>query len=218
MERHAHGALAHVELASRSRGSRRHRARSPAPRSAAGRAGFADAHRACRAAASARRCRPQACPATSSIGTVIAAPAPAHGVDQLVARDRPHPGAERHRRVPGMALEMNGQQGLLHNVLGFLDREPGTSEPAPRDRTDRRRQAGQQPVVGGRIARHGGTHQTGPIALALAHSALPLDFVPGRGTVTKLQNFDVDSQMWRNPHVPVRKRDTPRNTDRRRSE
>ena len=44
---------------------------------------------------------------------------------------------ERQRRIPGMPLEVNGQQGLLHHVLGLLGAKSSAAEPAPRNRPDR---------------------------------------------------------------------------------
>jgi len=70
-----------------------------------------------------------------------------------------------------MPLEVNGQQGLLHHVLGLLGAKSSAAKPAPRNRADRRRQARQQPVVGSSIAAVGRAHQVAPINVALAHSA-----------------------------------------------
>ena len=44
-------------------------------------------------------------------------PAASPQVDQLVAGDRMQPGRHRHRCIEGAALQMNSQQGLLHQIL-----------------------------------------------------------------------------------------------------
>src|SRR5919198_5619139 len=86
-----------------------------------------------------------------------------------------------------MPLEVNGQQGLLHHVLGLIGAKSGAAKPAPRNRADRRRQARQQPVVGSSIAAVGRAHQVAPIDLALAHSAFLR--VPTPRSLTLLLNY-----------------------------
>jgi hypothetical protein len=55
-------------------------------------------------------------------GYLYVAAAAAQRVDELVARDRPHPRAERLARVPRMALQVNCKQSLLHHVLDIVHR------------------------------------------------------------------------------------------------
>ena len=90
-----------------------------------------------------------------------------------------------------MPLEVNGQQGLLHHVLGLLGAKSSAAEPASRNRTDRGRQARQQPVVGSSIAAVGRAHQVAPINVALAHSASIRAYAPIPDAVTKLHAFYV---------------------------
>src|SRR5262249_12635673 len=98
---------------------------------------------------------------------------------------------------------MNGEQRLLHNVLCILGRESGAPEATPRNGTDRRREAYQQPVIGGGVAIYGCTHQAGPIAVALAH-VFPECFVPNCSLVTKQRAKRVDCPRSAKTHVPVK--------------
>ena len=77
----------------------------------------------------------------SSIGSTRRRAAAAHRVDDLVPRDRVDPGRKRLPGVPGMALEMDRQQGLLHRILDIRVPHPGAREtrrapsPAPTGRS-----------------------------------------------------------------------------------
>ena len=95
----------------------------------------------------------------SSMGTMSLSAAPAQVVDQLVAGDGIHPRKQRLALVPGVALEMHGQQRLLNHVLHILRTEPVLSKAAARQSTQYRRELLQQAVIRPRIAAHGGPHQ-----------------------------------------------------------
>jgi len=92
----------------------------------------------------------------------------------------------------GSGAECDGQVLVLHDVLGILSREACAPKAAPRDRADGRRQARQQPVVGGGVAIDGGTHQTSPIAVALAHPGFLGTYAPTSSVVTELQKPHVN--------------------------
>ena len=70
---------------------------------------------------------------------MIVEAAPAQVIDQLVAGDRAHPRFERLRLVPGVALQMHGEQSLLNDVLAVAPgRAPAASRPrrtTPRSHT-----------------------------------------------------------------------------------
>ena len=73
----------------------------------------------------------------------------AEGVDHLVAHDGVEPGPDGHVLAPGVALLVDGEQRLLHDVLDHVRREPGAARPGDpahhrRDRAQerRRRRAG----------------------------------------------------------------------------
>ena len=67
--------------------------------------------------------------------------APAQSVDDLVPRDRVDPGRKLLPGVPGVALEVDRQQGLLHCILDIRvarlsrARKPRAPLPAPNDRS-----------------------------------------------------------------------------------
>ena len=61
---------------------------------------------------------------------MIGEAAAAQMVDQLVARDRTQPGLQRLRLVPGVALQMHGQQSLLDDVLAIRIRPTGRRQAA----------------------------------------------------------------------------------------
>ncbi len=68
---------------------------------------------------------------------VAAHAAPAHRVDDLVARDRVDPGRQPEAAVPGLPLQMDRQQSLLHDILDIRVADPGARESAPRHRPHR---------------------------------------------------------------------------------
>src|SRR6202020_104762 len=63
--------------------------------------------------------------------------ATAECVYDLVARDRVHPGRERLPGVPGVALKVDRQQGLLHCILDVRVPNPGARKRAERHRPPR---------------------------------------------------------------------------------
>ena len=104
---------------------------------------------------------------------VIAAAAAAHSIDQLVAGDCAQPWSEWQRGIPGLPLEVNGEQGFLHDILGIIEWQSGAAQTPARRRPQGRRQAREQPIVGGGIALVGGPHPIGPINFELAQTGLP---------------------------------------------
>ena len=68
---------------------------------------------------------------------------------------------------------MDGEQDLLHDVLGIVARHPGAHEAAPRQRTQHGRETPEQPVVRSRITLGGGPHQVIPIGVTSVHAGLP---------------------------------------------
>ena len=60
----------------------------------------------------------------------------AEGVDDLVARDGIEPGAQRLVLAPGLPLEVDGEQDLLHHVLAGVvpERRAARAHHAPEDR------------------------------------------------------------------------------------
>ena len=54
--------------------------------------------------------------------------AAAQRVDQLVTRDREQPWRERSICVPGMSLQMHGEQNFLYDILGLIDRLSGSRQ------------------------------------------------------------------------------------------
>ena len=56
-----------------------------------------------------------------------AAAAPAQRIDELVAGDRRHPRPDQIGLPPGMAVQMDGEQRLLHNVLRIASGRGSTS-------------------------------------------------------------------------------------------
>ncbi len=87
---------------------------------------------------------------------------PAHRVDDLVASDRVHPGAELLARVPGVALEMDRQQSLLHRILDIGVAKPRARERRPRHRPDRTADFLQKSPVDALVARDRGLHHPRP--------------------------------------------------------
>src|SRR5262245_56433417 len=55
-------------------------------------------------------------------------PAPPERIDHLMPCDRPNPWGCRGHPVPALSLEVNGEQRLLHDILGI-----GIGEPRPRE-------------------------------------------------------------------------------------
>jgi hypothetical protein len=82
--------------------------------------------------------------------------AAAVGVDDLVARDGIDPWAERAVGLPGVAFEMNGQQGFLHDILS-VDAQART-DLAARLHTDDRGDLLEQSRIAGFIAGQSRAH------------------------------------------------------------
>ena len=63
---------------------------------------------------------------------MVAESTPTQVISQLVAGDRAKPRFERLRLVPGVALQMHGQQSLLNNILTIRRTSPRRCQ-APSD-------------------------------------------------------------------------------------
>ncbi len=87
---------------------------------------------------------------------------PAHRVDDLVASDRIHPRAELLARVPGVALQMDRQQSLLHRILDIGVAQSRARERRPRHRPHRTADFLQQTPVNAFVARDRGLHHARP--------------------------------------------------------
>ena len=72
--------------------------------------------------------------------------------------------------LPGVALQVNSEQGFLHDVLGIRIAFSGASEPAAGGCAQHRRQRLEQPLIGGRVAGIGPAHQAGPLGFAFPHA------------------------------------------------
>jgi hypothetical protein len=101
--------------------------------------------------------------------------APAQIVDQLVLRDRPHPGQQRLPLVPGLALQMHSQQRLLHHVLDLFRTQPVSGKTALHQPTQDRRKAPEHTAIGIRVAAVGSPHQLGPIRGLIRHAVTAFD-------------------------------------------
>ena len=110
----------------------------------------------------------------SSIGSAPSRPAATHRVDDLVAGDRVHPGPELLAAVPGVPLEMDRQQRLLHRILDIGVAQPGALKRPTRHRPDRTTDILQQPPVDPLVARHGGPHHLRPGIVRQAFDGRPL--------------------------------------------
>jgi len=69
-----------------------------------------------------------------------------------------------------MPLQMHRQQDVLHDILGLVDRLPGTRKAATRRCPQYRRDGFEQPAVSGSIARNRRPHQAGPFVVTFAHT------------------------------------------------
>jgi len=73
--------------------------------------------------------------------------AAAQRVDQLVAGDRKQPWGKRGADVPGVPLQMDRQQNVLHDVLGLIDRLPCTRKATARRGPEHRRDGLEQAMI-----------------------------------------------------------------------
>ena len=73
--------------------------------------------------------------------------AAAQRVDQLVAGDRKQPRRKRGADVPGVPLQMDRQQNVLHDVLGLIDRLPCPRQTAARRGPEHRRDGLEQAMI-----------------------------------------------------------------------
>ena len=88
--------------------------------------------------------------------------APAQGVHDLVPGYGVDPGRKRLPGVPGVPLEVDRQQGLLHCILDIRVSHSGARERPARHRPDRATDVLQEPPVSALIARDRGLHRLRP--------------------------------------------------------
>ena len=74
---------------------------------------------------------------------------------------------DRCPHLPCVALEMDSQQNLLHNVLHIVWLDAKTCVATPRDQTQKRRQGFEQGLIGFCIAADCSVHQGIPVRSAL---------------------------------------------------
>jgi hypothetical protein len=74
-------------------------------------------------------------------------------IDELIPRNRMHPGCQRFARVVGMTLNMDRQQRLLHKVLRFGSAPSDAREPALVIGSQSAAQSVEQGPMGSGIAR-----------------------------------------------------------------
>ena len=94
---------------------------------------------------------------------VIVEAAPAQMIDQLVARDGAQPRLERLRLVPGVALQMHGQQCLLNDILAVRRAASRRHKAAAHDGAQPQRDMAEQPPIGLVVALPCQAHQCGEI-------------------------------------------------------
>ena len=97
-----------------------------------------------------------------SMGTSPRRPLRRHHIDQLVARDRVQPWQEGLILHPGLTLQMDRQQNLLHHIFGLGIADAGPRKPIGREFAQPRRDRFQKPAVGRAVARKACPHQLRP--------------------------------------------------------
>ena len=71
-----------------------------------------------------------------------------------------------------MALLVQSDQGLLHDVLSVAPGTAGALEPAARNWSQGRSDVGQKPPVGSLVSRKSGYHPRLPASFAVGHTTL----------------------------------------------
>jgi hypothetical protein len=75
------------------------------------------------------------------LGTIAST---AQSVDQFVMCDCPHPRFERLAIIPGMPLQMQREQSLLHDILTLIRAAPGADKPLANESAKPWRQTQEQ--------------------------------------------------------------------------
>ena len=101
--------------------------------------------------------------------------APPQHIDYFMTCDGPNPGAEWCFLIPTLPFEVNGEQCFLHNILGILNGQSGSSQAAARQAAKDRGQLQQQFPVSLGVAQIGRAHEQGPlVVLAVGAHQVPL--------------------------------------------
>ena len=110
---------------------------------------------------------------------------PAHGIDELMARDGTNPRRERKRWIPSMTFQVNGQQNLLHDIFNLCVSLPRPAQAPPNRAPESRCQLLQQFAISSLVAGHRAAHQQSPgiVGWSFRHAAIPM-FESKAGFVT----------------------------------
>ena len=100
-----------------------------------------------------------------------ASAAPAQIVDQLVLRNGPHPGQQRLALVPGVPLQMYGQQRFLHHVLDLFRTQPVSGKATSHQPAQNRRKAREHAAISTCVTTVGSPHQLRPVRGLVRHAA-----------------------------------------------
>src|SRR5260370_25729827 len=79
---------------------------------------------------------------------MVAESTPAQVISQLVAGNRAKPRFERLRLVPGVTLQMHGQQSLLNNILTIGRTSPRRCQAPSDDVPQPKRNKAEKPPIG----------------------------------------------------------------------
>src|SRR2546430_2537461 len=97
-------------------------------------------------------------------------------IDELISRNRMHPGGQRFVWVVGMTLDMDRQQCLLHKVLRFGSASSDARKPALVIGSQSAAQSVEQGPMGSGIARQAANHQVFQLGLDRGHALLAFTF------------------------------------------
>src|ERR1700677_2552105 len=133
--------------------------------------------------------------------------ATAQGVHNFVARDRVHPWGERLLGVPGVTLEVDRQQGLLHCILDIRVPNTRARKSAARHTPHRPTNVLKYPPARVLIARDRGGHHSRPKIVPWT--------LDGLLSHTGFASFRLPLQIWRNILLEARiEADVTRSTNR----
>src|SRR5215510_1820196 len=91
-------------------------------------------------------------------------------IDKLVLRNGLNPWEERSAIVPCVALQVQSEQGLLHDILDILKTQPISGKAAIDHAAQHGRKLVQQAVIGCPVITIGRPHQVSPTKLPIGHS------------------------------------------------
>ena len=97
---------------------------------------------------------------------MVAESTPAQVISQLVAGNRAKPRFERLRLVPGIALQMHGQQSLLNNILTIRRTSPRRCQAPSDDAPQPKRNMAEKAPIGLVVALSCQSHHCGEIVQA----------------------------------------------------